>query len=1310
MLLGVLVCLGCLVDFGLGVDMPACCPPGYTCTSCTKKTLCLSGTFNLGGAAACTAWGTCASGTYQTNTPTNTVDRACTAWTTCPQGTYQTNTPTNTIDRTCTAWTTCPQGTYQTNTPTNTTNRQCSQCSTGTCMDGYYRPACSATTDTACTVCPTCTSGKYNSGCGGSSNGTCTSCTVCASSGLSTVETCAGTHDAVCGNSLCSQGTDCGDLYCVYGVENSCPSNTVEWSNRPSTFFAGDAWLCKKSSNQGTCQPCPLGWSTAEDSASCVQCSAGQSCDWLGRPVGGLGGCGANLYPTYDASTGETRCKKCGDLLTTEAEIHAQVTRGGIYSSNTTEALAACNVYFTCNSGYVAVQVGAKLTCLPCTDMPDRVPVTHGLTQGDVYSCLYAKPTANTSKNNAGFWGAYATKCRQGYTSQVGAALTSDDCFPCPLQPDVNLGNVALSSPVCAIECKAPYIMVGMACISHVFCTGCQTGKGYQYQITSTNAKLYSAQRLPWNSAGAMRDTTVEFPLQSAIYSLPSIPGQSIVGGQDSSQLLVTPNNMYSLDWSHPAWLVSPLCTAPEAVCTNVQDSVLFATGCTLTGASTSHTVYMAQTWGEYTYVLLERAFGTNNRWVMWRVKSGAVNARWRLPGKVLSMTYSVISGAPYLFLTFVDASFVAFVPTKTDSCGTVRCSANVHSVSVNGITLCSEVQILAGSDSPGQADGPRDIAQFERELSVAVASADPKRVFVADTQNCRLAEIWIDTPGSWLTQVGTIVAACWNEGATPFPRMLTAVAQGSMLLFVTDQGIAQMDPYLRDVVLVVPQDEVAIDFEWIGANETSIRLWSRTQVQIITLIETPCPTHMISQVGGGCTECGTHQYAKLGQCLDCTVPTCPNGFRAVSCSDNADAHCESCPEIPDYPHRNGTGCNFQAVGPCAIGKYATRDGDDCTQCPDAAWGSTLSSGTKTRAGCMCTHGGTLQSDDTCLVPSPYSNAVVGASDPLSTPPEWLNSLGCTTQNPKGKCTVSCPCSDGESFCGATGLYLQQVQPRKCLPCPQGTWGANGLFCTQCKGLRDATAQADACICRAPALWVPPDSCACPAGHYLESAQAGCVQCPKSSIRQGLLVLSDTLDQQGDSLTCDECPPGFTSDEYHTSCVPCPTGWYRGAGQPACMQCADPQQYARDSTSAASCATCDSTCAPGYKATPCPINHKAFECQLCPQLAPGQTWVEDASNVNCYWSCPPDQYIGPDGCNPCTPLQCPPGFTLTPCSSYADANCDQTCTNATMPLENAHFSEGCAWACDEGFVDVTSTYTGWMEYSCQRRLGITFDG
>ena len=1280
------------------------CRAGYACPYNELPVQCGSGFFSLEGASACTPVTVCGIGYYESVAPTTQNDRGCSACvTSCAAGQYISGQPCTTADRKISppkceeCLKTCSAGYYFTFvcSGTQTESNQCAPCSSGGCSPGYYRSQCSVASDGACTACKTCAAGKYNSGCGGNTDGTCVSCTVCAV-GQAAVRECSNLQNRVCANGLCTVGSNCGELYCNYGISPVASCN-LQWATEPVT---GGGWICLQSTSTGTCTPCPIGWTALGGAGECTPCAKGWSCDELGVQVQSTD-CSVNQFPVYVSLNNDIVCRAC-NLNTTAllAQSNAVLSRGGIYSSNVTYAQSQCAAYTACVTGYVLNASSTSTKCVPCSSTgAGRVFVSHGLTTNDVYSCMSRAAAVSTIGNSAGFYGSLQTKCRAGYTSVAGIAGAASDCFLCPLQP--SHGSVSVSSAVCAIECTAPYVLVGLSCISHVNYPDCESTAGYTATRTS-DGEICDVLPLPWNSAGAVRLLT-DILLVSRIFNL-SIPSDGPIvhvfgadstfesGGGLYSAAFATGTNMYVN--------AGQVCTLTETISSS-QDMPLVARYCKTTQY---HAIYMVKTVGTYKYVQLKRSFGNNNKYLMWKVSSSQAILRvWRLPGRVTSMSHSVIGGTNYIYLVFEGVSFVSFAaetsPATDTGCGYMRQLAQ-QSV----VTVCSNAQILAGVDAVGQADGWRDVARFEAELSIAVGT-DPKRVFVLDAVNCRLAEIWIDTPGSAFTAVGTIVAACFNTGAIPNGRLLTSVLGGAMLLFQADNGIWQVDIAFRDLQLIVPDAEIAVEVSWIGANSTAVLLWSPTQVQIITPVEESCADGFFSSVGGVCKACAIGQYSVGYSCLNCTTPSCDAGYEVSPCTGGADAHCVQC--ASDFVPSSAVyvkGCEWKRVGPCEIGYYAAHVGDDCTQCPGGVWGTTAHAGATAASDCFCARSGVLLTTNppTCQVASPYAGGTA-ASDII---PEWLYGMGCTAPNPlmqnQDRCDAVCATDaiDCEP-CGATGLYLQQVNPRICSACPSGTVGLNGLFCKTCEGLREPTLLRDSCICKAPGVWVPPSGCACPAGHILDADGAVCTTCPESSVRVGLLPLSDSLNTPRDLEGCEECPPGFTSDATFTVCRPCAAGLYREVGQSSCAACAVSGTYAKDPAASASCTTCSASCGVGFRAVPCPLDKELFECRACPDLVFPQEWVQSATNDKCYWTCPGGYYLGSSGCVQCTSPECPAGFLSSACSTYADASCDISCVNATMPLQNAHFSEACAWECDAGYKQVETVYEGWADYVCE---------
>ena len=98
----------------------------------------------------------------------------------------------------------------------------------------------------------------------------------------------------------------------------------------------------------------------------------------------------------------------------------------------------------------------------------------------------------------------------------------------------------------------------------------------------------------------------------------------------------------------------------------------------------------------------------------MWRIDpvQQYVNMRWRLPGEVASMAYSVINCTEYIYMTFTGVSLVTYTPVDPAACGLAMFNGY-------GLRICSDVQILAGNHEPGKMDGLRDDARFQTQLLI---------------------------------------------------------------------------------------------------------------------------------------------------------------------------------------------------------------------------------------------------------------------------------------------------------------------------------------------------------------------------------------------------------------------------------------------------------------------------------------------------------------------------------------------------------------------------------------------------------------
>jgi len=80
---------------------------------------------------------------------------SCTAWKTCGSGEYQTQTPTATQNRMCETWETCDSGEYETQPPSATQNRMCATKVCSNCVDGdgAMGEACGSNEGEDCASC-----------------------------------------------------------------------------------------------------------------------------------------------------------------------------------------------------------------------------------------------------------------------------------------------------------------------------------------------------------------------------------------------------------------------------------------------------------------------------------------------------------------------------------------------------------------------------------------------------------------------------------------------------------------------------------------------------------------------------------------------------------------------------------------------------------------------------------------------------------------------------------------------------------------------------------------------------------------------------------------------------------------------------------------------------------------------------------------------------------------------------------------------------------------------------------------------------
>jgi hypothetical protein len=582
-----------------------------------------------------------------------------------------------------------------------------------------------------------------------------------------------------------------------------------------------------------------------------------------------------------------------------------------------------------------------------------------------------------------------------------------------------------------------------------------------------------------------------------------------------------------------------------------------------------------------------------------------------------------------------------------------------------------------------------RDTARFGTTLSVANTS-DPRRLFVADAENCRLAELVIDSPGSFLTRVTSLGAPSCFSGASPLPspRLLTSVLDGGWLLFLTDRGLMQLDVRTRTVQVALPADAMPLEPQWVGAAESgaALVLANRTHTAWVRRLQAACPEHSTSTRGADCAECPRARYARPGGCAECTAPACDANQTLVPCSGSRDAYCRQCSGRAPYPFVYGGNCSLVPVAPCPAGFYGATT---CAACPTwygpAAYASVPQDGV-----CACFPTGVLINGTLCVVASPFALGL-GSAQALADAP-WVRELACTF--------LECPLH---------GCYLQQAFPRVCAACPEGLFGRNGLWCERCGGLRAPTLARDACVCLPPTEMGPDGACVCPPG-FAAGGEDGCVACAGGTYQSEPVPLwEDHLGQP--VVLCQACPAGTVSSEDRGRCVPCPTGTYREGLAPACLPCASAKAYARDPTRGDSCVECSAACGYGERWRPCPVDPALFVCEACgPLLSEAHRLVTGRDNRDCWTECGAGFYQTGGACVACRTGVCPHGFIFTPCTRYADYNCGRPCVNASKPPLNSVWAEGCSWACAPGYAVRSRQILSWTEYACESQASVPWLG
>lgn len=380
----------------------------------------------------------------------------------------------------------------------------------------------------------------------------------------------------------------------------------------------------------------------------------------------------------------------------------------------------------------------------------------------------------------------------------------------------------------------------------------------------------------------------------------------------------------------------------------------------------------------------------------------------------------------------------------------------------------------------------------------------------------------------------------------------------------------------------------------------------------------------------------------------------------------------EACPAGQFQPP--GASGNASCVR-CPVGQYQNKSGASaclaCSVCP---------SGSYRIRGC---HDGL--SDGVCSRCSVCAGPVVRPCGPLSDA-VCGKLAGCPVLAPPALAWWMLDGSVAGFKCPRAGYYLARFAPdnpssKVCLPCPDGTVGLDGVRCVACPARQAALADHASCACLPPGVLNATGGCECPDG--LLPTSSGCQSCPANSYGAGG--------------ACWPCPAGMYSNASATSCAACPVGSYRADGQRLCTACGR-GRFPVNASDPGSCVACVAAgaCGAGMQESACPVDAALVRCEPCAPLPVGAAWV----GSGCEYRCPAGTYHAGGACVACTVTACPPGSVLAACTSFEDGNCDQACTNATMPAQNAVWTDGCGWSCAVGFVPSLQDYWMFQYYVC----------
>lgn len=896
--------------------------------------------------------------------------------------------------------------------------------------------------------------------------------------------------------------------------------------------------------------------------------------------------------------------------------------------------------------------------------------------------------------------------CDYQSTSPAIVSTSQSACVPCP--PPPTNAYLVVGSPTCQWQCYKGYTRMVSQCVASILIP-CPA------RHIAIEGVCIPA-RMPWTSAGSFVSEVSVSPQRAMTAGIAVVPFPIKVTAGGGLLFLATGQSLYVSGTYGGSWQTfTPLLpTISSSQCSynlnnrytllGYQDTLLFV-AFTLRGITpTQHCLWALNA----STLVTTRSLSVQPELVQY----------WSLGGQLCSVTLGIGQAVYFLF-----------------------CSTNYILQS----SLASErLTVLAGQTRAGYVDGDIQSSWFSSPSSLVFHN---QRLYVADTGNCVIREIDVvrNTTGVAAGKVGVCQRQDGRDNGLRGPSLLTPALFDGFFLFL-DQGSDESYPVLRQFhaptgwVQTIKTSSLAKVSSLLSFSD-HIQLAYGEDANLVYDIQasaSKCPAGTMSREGGAfaeseCMACGSGFFSTGGDCVPCSSPACTAaGQMLVICSGNNDSYCGRCTNKPsDYPsnytgpatsYDSGSDCPWVYLPPCPIATYsaskagvfeANKTSTVCVNCPP--WATTSASGRTSVTQCSCLGGGTMGADNTCNIPSPFTNM------PGTCPPLTACSVPSYSAFPfplQTTCSASimdtplgvCRCQPGE--------YIAQIFPKRCETCPAHLYSPVGESCVRCPPYGEPSLDRSTCRCAAGTVDVDlaedTIQCVCGPGKGFDG-QRGCYTCAANQYTTEILTLGSS--PQSQTKGCLGCYPGTWSAPGAAGCFPCPAGTFRDNTVQQCTQC-PAGQYATDPTTSGSCTDCSAQCG-GRKQTPCPTDAKLFVCVDCP---PVRANAVPNGLDNCATKCVDGFFESDDECTPCTQfddITCPAGNNLIPCGVYSDAAC-VPCANASMPLYYARYVTGerglpsasCAWECIEGYTARSSAWVGdgtdiWM--CAKERAWTVFD-